>query len=103
MKVLHVGELVRRFLPDRFTTYSGEPLNSRAQAALDEGILPPPKLMYLVAGTADANWFVDSGRLSLRTIEESLQRQGANLDQFSGGSRLRVWLRSRNQPFAWAF
>jgi len=51
--------------------------------AFDEGTLPPPLLMYLVAGTADANWFIDSGRLAVESIEEALRRQGTSLDNFS--------------------
>jgi hypothetical protein len=76
-------KLVRCFFPARPTAYEGEPLNPRAQIALGEGTLPPPMLMYLVAGTADANWFIDSGRLAVESIEEALRRQGTSLDDFS--------------------
>ncbi len=39
--------------------------------------------MYLVAGTADANWFIDSGRLAAESIEDALRRQGSDLGRFS--------------------
>src|SRR5580704_3566202 len=80
---MKIREVVRSLLPARFAAYSGERLNSRTRAALEEGSLPPPYLMHLVAGSTDANWFLDSGRIAVESIEASLQRVGASLDQLT--------------------
>jgi SAM-dependent methyltransferase len=41
--------------------------------------LPPPDLRVRVAGTADAPWFLDGGRLAEESIHKALQRAGAPL------------------------
>jgi SAM-dependent methyltransferase len=41
--------------------------------------LPPPWLMVRVAGTGDAAWFVESGRLAEESIRAALGRAGAPL------------------------
>ncbi|HUI83204.1 MAG TPA: class I SAM-dependent methyltransferase [Candidatus Binatia bacterium] len=99
-----IRQLVRRLFLLRFAGYSGEPFNPRTQAAFEEGTLPPPYLMYLVAGSTDANWFIDSGRFALEAMETSLRRVGADLDQFStvldfgcGSGRVIRHLRSRSK------
>jgi SAM-dependent methyltransferase len=45
--------------------------------------LPPPKLIIRVAGTADASWFLESGRLSEEMIRAALGRAGAPLDSLN--------------------
>lgn len=39
--------------------------------------------MHLVAGTADANWFIAGGRFAAETIQAALHRQGLDLGAFS--------------------
>ncbi len=78
-----IREALRSLLPARFSAYTGERLNSRTRVALEEGSLPPPNLMYLVAGSTDANWFFDSGRMAVESIEASLQRVGASLNRLT--------------------
>jgi SAM-dependent methyltransferase len=41
--------------------------------------LPPAWLRMRVAGTADAEWFLGSGRVAMETIEESLEAAGTSL------------------------
>jgi SAM-dependent methyltransferase len=41
--------------------------------------LPPAWLRVRVAGTGDAEWFLDSGRVARETIEESLEAAGTSL------------------------
>jgi 2-polyprenyl-3-methyl-5-hydroxy-6-metoxy-1,4-benzoquinol methylase len=41
--------------------------------------LPPPTLMMRVAGTVDAAWFLESGRLAEESIRAALERAGAPL------------------------
>lgn len=45
----------------------------------DEPPLPPELLRWLVAGTDDAAWFLESGRRAMATLLESLQRHGVPL------------------------
>jgi SAM-dependent methyltransferase len=49
-----------------------------------EGDLPVPAgaLRFLVAGTADLKWFLESGKLGVQTLVDVLARQGQTLDQF---------------------
>jgi len=44
--------------------------------------LPPPALRFLVAGTADPSWFLRSGKLSVDTLVELLEKQGKSLGRF---------------------
>jgi SAM-dependent methyltransferase len=74
---------MRIFRGPRMADVSNRVLNPKAQAALNEGSLPPLSLMELVAGTIDANWFIDSGRFGFETIKEAIERQGISLDRFS--------------------
>jgi len=46
--------------------------------------LPPPTLMVRVAGTADTEWFVESGRLAEASIRGALERAGAPLGSRTG-------------------
>ena len=41
--------------------------------------VPPRRLRVRVAGTADAVWFLESGRLTAATIRDALHRQGVEL------------------------
>ena len=42
--------------------------------------VPPPRLLVRVAGTPDAEWFLESGRLAADTIREALERQGRRIE-----------------------
>lgn len=44
--------------------------------------IPPGRLIYLVAGTEDVNWFLDSGALAARSIREVLGRNGLAVESF---------------------
>ena len=84
MNIQRLIRLAKRRIRDfRIADVSKQSLSPAAQAALKEGSLPPASLMDLVAGTPDANWFVESGRLGFETIDEAVKRQGLNLNQFS--------------------
>jgi SAM-dependent methyltransferase len=53
-------------------------LGAKTVAAGPDGLpLPPPELMVRVAGTGDAAWFVESGRLAEESIRAALGRAGA--------------------------
>jgi 2-polyprenyl-3-methyl-5-hydroxy-6-metoxy-1,4-benzoquinol methylase len=43
--------------------------------------LPPAQLRIRVAGTADAAWFLESGRLAEQAIRAALERAGVRLDE----------------------
>lgn len=43
--------------------------------------LPPASLRYLVAGTPDAAWFLEGGRLAAESIREALIRDGTTIDE----------------------
>jgi SAM-dependent methyltransferase len=56
-------------------------LGAKTVAVGPDGLpLPPPELMVRVAGTGDAGWFVESGRLSDESIRAALARAGAPID-----------------------
>ena len=42
--------------------------------------LPPPKLLFRVAGTTDASWFIEGGRLTEESIRAALARASAPLE-----------------------
>jgi SAM-dependent methyltransferase len=44
--------------------------------------VPPPELMFRVAGNVDAAWFIESGRLAEEAIRAALGRAGAPLGSF---------------------
>jgi SAM-dependent methyltransferase len=49
-------------------------------AAADGLPLPPPHLIVRVAGTPNAGWFLESGRLAARSIGEALERAGTGIE-----------------------
>jgi SAM-dependent methyltransferase len=53
----------------------------RAPAAEDGLPVPPPRLIVRVAGTADAGWFLESGRLAATSITESLARHDRRVEE----------------------
>jgi SAM-dependent methyltransferase len=55
----------------------------RASAVPDDGLpLPPRDLIVRVTGSADPDWFVESGRLAAGSIRTALMRHGLNVEQF---------------------
>ncbi|HLC43250.1 MAG TPA: class I SAM-dependent methyltransferase [Methylomirabilota bacterium] len=49
----------------------------------DQGLpVPPPGLIVLVAGTADVEWFLRSGRLAAGSIRDILARNGRPIEGF---------------------
>ena len=46
--------------------------------------VPPAKLRIRVAGTADLDWFLESGRLAEESLRESLARVGTQLEDLAG-------------------
>jgi SAM-dependent methyltransferase len=42
--------------------------------------LPPPNLLFRVAGTTDTDWFIEGGRLSEESIRAALTRAGAPIE-----------------------
>lgn len=64
--------------------------------------LPPQELMFRVAGTEDAKWFLESGRLGLADLEAALAHTNQSLSDFHevydfgcGCGRLLRWLVAR--------
>jgi SAM-dependent methyltransferase len=63
--------------------------------------LPPGRLVYRIAGTADLGWHVESGRRAATSLEECLRRQGVEIGALSAildfgcgcGRLLRQWSR----------
>jgi SAM-dependent methyltransferase len=70
-------------------TYRGY---ERVRALGHEGVVPagetlpvpPAKLRIRVAGTADLDWFLESGRLAEQSLRESLGRAGTRLEDMAG-------------------
>jgi 2-polyprenyl-3-methyl-5-hydroxy-6-metoxy-1,4-benzoquinol methylase len=62
----------------------------RSLGARGEGVmtpdglpLPPAKLRIRVAGTPDAAWFLESGRLAEKAIRAAVERAGARLEELA--------------------
>ena len=63
--------------------------------------VPPPHLIVRVAGTPDAAWFLESGRLAAESIGEALERAGTGIDAMTSildfgcgcGRVIRNWAR----------
>ena len=68
-----------------------------AQPAAADGLpVPPPHLIVRVAGTPDAAWFLESGRLAAESIEEALEQAGTGHRGHDLDPRLRLRLRTRH-------
>ena len=53
-----------------------------ATTAADDGLpVPPPALIVRVAGTADPDWFLESGRRAAESIRRTLERAGTPLER----------------------
>ncbi len=50
------------------------------RAAADGLPVPSPRLIMRVAGTPDASWFLESGRLAAQSIREALERAGSPIE-----------------------
>src|SRR3954453_1101206 len=49
-------------------------------APVDGLPVPPPHLIVRVAGTPDAAWFLESGRLAAQSIRDALERAGTRIE-----------------------
>lgn len=69
---LHKRKTLPRYLAVRLTNrLKGQPP------------LPPPELIYLVAGSESPEWFLDSGRTASQGIREMLEKQNLKIENFS--------------------
>jgi SAM-dependent methyltransferase len=62
---------------------AAQALRGRRAPPVDPGDglpVPPAQLIVRVAGTADAEWFLSSGRLAAESVREALARQGVALE-----------------------
>jgi SAM-dependent methyltransferase len=57
------------------------PRNGAAPRAADGLPLPPPRLIVRVAGTADSEWFLESGRLAAASVRDLLVGNGVPVDE----------------------
>ena len=56
----------------------------RIPPVADDGLpVPPRDLIVRVTGSADPEWFVESGRLAAGSIRAALMRNGLNVEQFA--------------------
>src|SRR3954451_21165291 len=73
-----------RLLAPTYRTYErvrAARLPHRPEPAPVDGLpVPPPHLMVRVAGTPDAAWFLESGRLAAESIGEALERAGTGIE-----------------------
>ena len=52
----------------------------RPAPTAEDGLpVPPPRLIVRVAGTADVDWFLASGRLAAESVQASLERHGRRI------------------------
>src|SRR5436190_10182380 len=80
-------------------TWRGRGLEQGARIAPDGLPLPPTKLIVLVAGTPEPEWFLESGALAARSIRGALRKAGVELERMGAildfgcgcGRVLRQW------------
>jgi SAM-dependent methyltransferase len=53
----------------------------RRLGAPDQLPIPPPHLIFLVAGTADISWFMTGGALAAASITETLSARGVSIEK----------------------
>ena len=53
----------------------------RSRGAPDGLPIPPPDLLFLVAGTTSISWFLEGGARGADTVRDALQRRGVQIDQ----------------------
>ena len=78
----HLAGLGARLIDRAYTAYValGALRRPKGFRTAPDGLpLPPPRLIATVAGTPDADWFLESGRRAARAIREALDRQNAEL------------------------
>src|SRR5262245_41465310 len=66
---------------------SAQALRGRRAPPVDPGDglpVPPPQLVVRVAGTADAEWFLERGRRGASSVRDTLARQGVELERIAG-------------------
>jgi SAM-dependent methyltransferase len=107
VKTLLLGALRRlRLLRPAYRAYErASALRGRnARPAADDGLpVPPPQLIVQVAGTADADWFLRSGRLAAGSVRAALWRQGRRIEDLEAildfgcgcGRVMRNWIALR--------
>lgn len=74
-----------RLLRPLYRAYEGgKALKPARRPGAGDGLpLPPPKLRVLVAGTPDAGWFLESGRLAVESIASVLARNGRRVEELA--------------------
>ncbi len=84
----------------RLSRRFGERVTNVPIRAANRGLsLPPSRLIYLVAGTNDLNWFLNSGAQAAASIRETLDRNGYDINRMGAildfgcgaGRTLRHW------------
>jgi SAM-dependent methyltransferase len=55
----------------------------RRNGAPDGFPIPPPDLLFLVAGTTKISWFLEGGSLAAQTVREAMQRRGVAIDDLT--------------------
>jgi SAM-dependent methyltransferase len=53
----------------------------RARSTPQDTPIPPPQLRFLVAGSADINWFLEGGEATARCITDALKADRADVDR----------------------
>jgi SAM-dependent methyltransferase len=53
------------------------------RAGAPDGLpIPPPDLLFLVAGTTSISWFLEGGARGADTVRDAMERRGAAIDSF---------------------
>jgi 2-polyprenyl-3-methyl-5-hydroxy-6-metoxy-1,4-benzoquinol methylase len=85
---------------EAFRSWRGRGLEHGVRIAPDGLPLPPTRLIVLVAGTPEPEWFLESGALAARSIRSALGKAGAELERMGAildfgcgcGRVLRQWV-----------
>ncbi|MDX6514871.1 MAG: hypothetical protein QOH73_537 [Gaiellaceae bacterium] len=83
LRLLERARLLRpawRFV-EAFRSWRGRGLEQGVRIAPDGLPLPPTRLIVLVAGTPEPEWFLESGALAARSIRSALGKAGAELER----------------------
>jgi SAM-dependent methyltransferase len=76
--ITRAGQRIKRGLLRARSQLKG--MQARAAHQRSGMPIPPPRLIHLVSGTYDVDWFLESGAMAARSLRATLEKQGLKLE-----------------------